>query len=174
MGATNAGVLVGPLTYGLSMTTDDYVHRAAEAFEDANGLNQRAVPIGYAVLTTAGETRSEDGQVFESHYSVRPFGAEDGHADRHFPDIDAVARYIDHVESLPSWRLDLTDDSIEVDGVNLTITDKARDESIYLGGGWWPMIGGEIRSGEVFGEGLARLAVRADSPPKFGRWRKDA
>lgn len=174
MGARNARGFVGPVTYCLSMTTDDYVHQAAEAFGDATGLNQRAVPIGYAVLTTAGETRSEDGHVFESHYSVRPFGAEDGHDDRYFPDIDTVARYIDHLESLPSWRLDLTDDSLEVDSVNLTITDKTRDESIYLGGGWWPMIGGSIRSSEVFGEGLTRLAVRGDSPPKFGRWRKDA
>ncbi|WP_138918055.1 hypothetical protein [Gordonia effusa] len=154
------------------MTTDDSVRRTAEAFSRARELNERAVPMGYAVLTTAGEEQSQSGRVFESHYAVRPFGTEDGRADRYFPDIEAAAEYIDYLETLPRWTLDLTDSSIEVDGVRRTIAVKETGQVHDLSGGWLSL-GGKSRSG-VIGDGLTSLSIRASQPPAFGRWRKDA
>lgn len=155
------------------MNTDDFVTGASSAFAGAEELNKRAVPLGYAVLTTAhGRLGREDGETFEAHYSVRPFGAEDGGEDRYFPDLEAVSHYLDHLETLPWWRIDLSDGSVEVDGVELTVTDKSSGETIYLGGGWSWLIAGSMSSGQVIGENLSQLQVRADTPPKFGRWRK--
>ncbi|WP_341257075.1 hypothetical protein [Gordonia malaquae] len=157
------------------MDTNDYVRQTAAAFSKADALNERAGSLGYGVLTATSGTLdvNDKGETFQVHYSVRPFGFEDGRRDKHFPDIEAVERYLDHLETLPWWRLDLNDDSIVVDGVALTITDKATEETIYLGGGWKWMIGGSRKAGEKIGEGLTHLSVRADEPPAFGRWRKD-
>ncbi len=137
------------------------------AFADAEALNERAVPMGYAVLTTA----SGD----SSHYVVHPLWARDDRSgDRSFPDIAAAAEYVDHLEMLPWWTLDLSDESIDVDGVAETVTDRRTGESIHVGGKWRTMIGGARKSGQTYGEAVSHLSVRADEPPTIGNWRKSS
>lgn len=111
-------------------------------------------------------------QTFRSSFAVRPFGHEDGRDDQHFSDANALSRHLDYLASLPRWELDLTDDRIEVDGVELTVKDRASGETIFLGGGWSPMIGGRRPGDAPLGDGLTVLRIQAEQPPEFGRWRK--
>ncbi|MFC9840898.1 hypothetical protein ACFVKB_45160 [Rhodococcus sp. NPDC127530] len=87
------------------------------------------------------------------------------------PNADEVRALLDTLATKPWWRLNLDDDSIDVDGV--TITDKTTGAAIVLSGGWGPIIGrAETLIEYQTNHNIFHIAVRGDAPPTVGSWRK--
>jgi hypothetical protein len=152
------------------MSDDGTLHGTIQT---AHELNQRSQPLGYAVTMAAGgeigTTQPHSYRRFTVHRIDKPVASGPS-----FETAADVNSYLDEVEKLPRWRLDLDDDSIKFDNEELTITDAQSGESFCLKG--WKSLGftgvatGVERSGAY--EGARHISVAADEPPAIGRWYK--
>jgi hypothetical protein len=141
--------------------------------EAVRELNQRSQPLGYAVSVAAGTelgtNEPHSYRRFTIHRIDKPVASG--------PSFDTAANahvYLDEVERLPRWRLDLNDDSIAFDNKELTITDVRTGDSFCLKG--WKSLGvtGSATGGGQAGayDGATHISVAANDPPTIGRWYK--
>lgn len=152
------------------MSDDGSLHGTLQA---AHELNQQSQPLGYAVTMAAGfEVGTADPHSyrrFTVHRIDKPVSSGPS-----FETAADVYSYLDELEKLPHWRLDLDDDSIEFDNEELTITDKRTGESFCLKG--WQSLGitGRAAEGQRAGayEGAQHISVASQEPPTIGRWYK--
>jgi hypothetical protein len=152
------------------MSDDGTLHGLAQA---AHALNQRSQPLGYAVTMAAGAElgtiEPHSYQRFTVHRIDKPVANGPS-----FPTAAEVNSYLDGLEGLPRWRLDLDDDSIEFDNKELTITDTRTGVSLCLKG--WRSLGftGQAPVGGQAGayDGATHISVVAEEPPTIGRWYK--
>ncbi|WP_459979993.1 hypothetical protein, partial [Mycobacterium avium] len=139
----------------------------------ARDLNERAQPSGYAVTMSAGgEVGTKDPQSyrrFTVHRIDKPVASGPS-----FATAAEVESFLDAVEKLPRWRLDLDDGSITFDNTELTVTDVRTGESFCLKG--WTSLGvtGRATHGGQAGayDGARHISIATDEPPTIGRWYK--
>jgi hypothetical protein len=153
------------------MSDDGTLHGTMQA---AHELNERSQPLGYAVTFATGATGvgTDDPQSyrrFTVHRIDKPVASGPS-----FDTAAEVSAYLDEIEKLPRWQLDLDDDSIRFDNRELTITDTRTGESFCLKG--WNSLGitGRAKDGGHAGayEGARHISLAADEPPAVGRWYK--
>lgn|GEM_PF-1526212 len=146
----------------------DAVANMRDAVAETNQLNRISQPLGYAVTCRAGGGSSPD-EPEHRRFTVHRIDDPVAHGPS-FATADDVRDYLDHLNRLPRWRLDLDDDSIDFDRVTLTVADKRTGESFCLRGwksfGIDGVVGGDDRRGAPAGH----LSVVAAKPPTIGRW----
>jgi hypothetical protein len=152
------------------MSDDGTVHGSMQA---AHELNQRSQPLGYAVTMATGAelgtNQPHSYRRFTVHRIDKPVASGPS-----FETAAEVHSYLDELEKLPRWRLDLDDDSIKFDNKELTITDTRTGDSFCLKG--WKSLG---ITGRAAGSGRSRaydgarhISLATDEPPTVGRWYK--
>jgi hypothetical protein len=128
-----------------------------EARAAAAELHDRARTLGYRVGAHVGGDIDQEPEV---SYSVRRFDLPSDTAET-FAGTGPVSAYLDHVETMQSWCLELVDNP----RVDVTTDEK--------GTATWIV---DSESGEMFGvrtvdlENVTRLCVHAESAPTIGNW----
>lgn len=144
-----------------------------QAHQESDELNERSQPLGYAVTMAAGGeigTTENAYRRFTLHRIDKPVASGP-----RFGTAADVHAYLDELDKLPRWRLDLDDESVEFDNEELTITDTQSGESLCLKG--WRSLGitgAAATGGEQAGAyaGARHISVASDQAPTIGRWYK--
>jgi hypothetical protein len=139
----------------------------------AHELNERSQPLGYAITMAAGGEFGTNAPQSYRRFSVHRIDKPVASGPK-FDTAAEVHSYLDDIEQLPRWRLDLDDESIEFDNEELTITDTKSGDSFCLKG--WKSLGitGTAAAGQRPGayEGARHISVASEEPPTVGRWYK--
>lgn len=154
------------------MTDRETLQNMTDTLGASKALNEIAQPLGYAVTMSAGGTLGDDAapdhRRFTIHRIDKPVASGPS-----FPSADAVKEHLEHISTLPLWRLDLNDPSIEFDPATFTIKDVATGETFNLRGWIYGVTGNAKTSGASGGyDGATHLSVRTDQPPTIGNWYK--
>jgi hypothetical protein len=127
------------------------------ARDAAQPLHDRAIMLGYVVSATA---TGELGREPEVSFWVRRFD-QSGGDERTFATLNEVSSYLDHLETLPVYCLELENNSrVETtpnaDGTETWVTDTKTGEKFA------------VRTQDI--EAITRLCVHAESQPTIGNW----
>jgi hypothetical protein len=133
----------------------------AAASRVSQPMHDRAISLGYNVSANiSGELGHEPDHV---SFWVRRFDQPSG-AERTFDSIDEVRQYLDHLETLPVYCLELVGNSRVTAEVEIYRPDAAA------------VVIADTETGEKFGvrfndlEAITRLCVHAESQPTIGNW----
>jgi hypothetical protein len=141
------------------------------AVVETNTLNAVSQPLGYAVTCRASGAPEEQrpaNRRFTVHRIDQPIAQGPS-----FESADDARNYLDELETLPRWRLDLNDDSVEFDSRALTVTDRRTGDSFCLKG--WKSFGISGLIGDAIpgaSAGTRHISVVAESPPTIGHWHR--
>jgi hypothetical protein len=142
----------------------------ADAAAETNELNALSQPMGYAVTHHADADPALDPPA-DRRFTVHRMDQPSGEGPT-FHSARDVRGYLDGLEKLPRWQLDLDDDSVEFDNTTLTVTDKNSGESFCLRG--WKSFGisGMLTASAAPGASPhpRQISVVAEQPPTIGHW----
>jgi hypothetical protein len=133
-----------------------------------SALNEKANPLGYAVLTDARFTLGTSDPKESVRYGVRPFGNEQwSRYDRWFDSETEAETYLDKIAHYPFWTLNVSDPNVScLNRSQVVITDPVSGEHATI---WRAFIG--ISTGPA-GDDLYRVTIKAEEPPTLGQWRR--